>query len=114
MIVKIQNRRGQYLDYDPSKLLPGEFAIVQMGDPNTATGNGIYLAITSGNVVRLATIEEIQAYTQHCEDIYQATVQDAEQLLNIAKSMLANYDGGLVVVNSVSSIVLSPPGFCCK
>lgn len=104
MIVKIQNRRGGYTDYDPSKLLPGEFAIVQMGDPNTATGNGIYLAITTGNVVRLATIEEIQTYTQQCQDIYQSTVQDAGQLLDIARSMLANYDGGLVVVDSISSM----------
>lgn len=104
MIVKIQNRRGEYLDYDPSKLLPGEFAVVQMGDPNTPTGKGVYLAISAGDVVRLATIEEIAAYTQQFDDIYQSTIQDAQQILDNAKSLVSNYSGGLTVVSSTSSM----------
>lgn len=61
MIVKIQNRRGQYVDFDPSKLLPGEFAIVQTGDPNTSDGKAIYIGVTSGNVKQLATLDELQS-----------------------------------------------------
>lgn len=104
MIVKIQNRRGEYLDYDPSKLLPGEFAVVQMGDPNTPTGKGVYLAISAGDVVRLATTEEIAAYTQQFDDIYQSTVHDAQQILDTAKSLVSNYSGGLIVVSSTSAM----------
>lgn len=104
MIVKIQNRRGEYLDYDPSKLLPGEFAVVQMGDPNTPTGKAVYLAITAGDVVRLATVEEIEAYTQQFDDIYQSTIQDAQQILDNAKSLVSNYSGGLIVVSSTSAM----------
>lgn len=61
MIVKIQNRRGQYVDFDPSKLLPGEFAIVQTGDPNTADGKSIYICVTAGNVKQIATLDELQS-----------------------------------------------------
>lgn len=61
MIVKIQNRRGQYIDFDPSKLLPGEFAIVQTGDPNTADGKAIYIGVTAGNVKQIVTLDELQS-----------------------------------------------------
>ena len=37
----IQNRRGAYADFDPSKLKPGEYAIVQSGDPSTTEGDAI-------------------------------------------------------------------------
>lgn len=104
MIVKIQNRRGGYTDYDPSKLLPGEFAVVQVGDPNTPTGKGVYLAITAGDVVRLATTEEIEAYTQQFDDIYQSTIQDAGVILDEAKVLISNYTGNLIVVDSISDM----------
>ena len=104
MIVKIQNRRGGYTDYDPSKLLPGEFAVVQMDDPNTPTGKGVYLAITAGDVVRLATTEEIAAYTQQFDDIYQSTLQDAGVILDEAKVLISNYTGNLTVVDSISDM----------
>lgn len=104
MIVKIQNRRGGYTDYDPSKLLPGEFAVVQVGDPNTPTGKGVYLAITAGDVVRLATTEEIAAYTQQFDDMYQTTLQDAGVILDEAKLLISNYTGNLIVVDSISDM----------
>ena len=69
MIVKIQNRRGGYSDYDPSKLLPGEFAVVQVDDPNTPDGKAVYIAITAGNVVRLATADEIAAYNEQSQEV---------------------------------------------
>lgn len=56
----IQNRRGVYTDFDPTKLLPGEYAIVQSGDPDTANGFAIYMCFTTGNVKRVATVEELQ------------------------------------------------------
>lgn len=60
-IVKIQHRRGAYTDYDPSKLLPGEMAVVQSGDPNSTDGKAVYIATAAGNVKRLATAEELQS-----------------------------------------------------
>lgn len=86
MIVKIQNRRGGYADYDPSKLLPGEFAIVQVDDPNTPSGKAIYLAITAGDVVRLATAEEIAAYNQQSQAVLVQVQQVASNTQTYAQT----------------------------
>jgi hypothetical protein len=59
--VKIQNRRGTYPYFDPSRLLPGEFAVVQSDDPNSTDGTGIYLCISPGVVKRLVSSEDVQS-----------------------------------------------------
>jgi len=56
----IQNRRGAYNNFTPSKMVPGEFAVVQSGDPNAANGQAVYVAFQSGQAKRLATNEDIQ------------------------------------------------------
>ena len=55
----IQMRRGAYADFDPSKMLPGELAVVVSGDTTTDTGKGIYICFSAGDVQRLSTYEEI-------------------------------------------------------
>lgn len=55
----IQMRRGAFSDFDPSKMLPGEFAVVLSGDSTTGTGKGIYICFSAGDVQRLSTYEEI-------------------------------------------------------
>lgn len=57
----IQNRRGQYTDFDPSKMVAGEFAVVQSGDENTTSGKAVYMAFGSGDVQRLVTDDEVSA-----------------------------------------------------
>ena len=36
--MSIQMRRGDYTDFDPTKMVPGEFAVVQENDPAVMTG----------------------------------------------------------------------------
>lgn len=55
----IQNRRGQYTDFDPAKMVAGELAVVQSGDPNTSDGKAVYVAFQSGTSKRLATYDDI-------------------------------------------------------
>jgi len=57
----IQNRRGAYSDFDPTKLLPGEYAVVQSGDPGGTNGYAVYLCYTAGIVKRLVSADELQA-----------------------------------------------------
>ena len=56
----IQNRRGAYADFDPTKMVAGEFAVVQTGDPNADDGKAVYMAFSAGSVKRLATYEDMQ------------------------------------------------------
>lgn len=55
----IQNRRGAYADFDPQKLVPGEWAVVQSGDPNSTRGKSVYMAFDVGDVERMATYEDM-------------------------------------------------------
>ena len=91
MIVKIQNRRGQYVDFDPSKLLPGEFAIVQTGDPNTADGKAIYIGVTAGNVKQIATLDELQSEVETAlqsaiPEVVEEATQDAQDAADRAEA----------------------------
>lgn len=56
----IQNRRGKYADFDPSKMVEGEFAVVQEGDSANATdGKSVYISFQTGSAVRLARADEV-------------------------------------------------------
>lgn len=54
----IQNRRGVYADFDPTKMVPGEFAVVQNGDPLSGDGKSVYIAFNAGNVKRILLDDE--------------------------------------------------------
>lgn len=54
----IQLRRGDYADFDPSRLLDGELAVVLENDPNTEDGTGTYVSYGDSNVKRLLTADE--------------------------------------------------------
>lgn len=57
----IQNRRGAYTDFDPTKMVPGEYAIVQEGDPDGADGLAIYMCFVAGTVKRITTVDDLAA-----------------------------------------------------
>ena len=75
----IQNRRGYYGDFDPEKMVAGEFAFVTSGDPNTSDGQAIYGCFTPGSVKRFATYEDMRAeilnaYAEDLPDMETAAV----------------------------------------
>lgn len=55
----IQVRRGDWNDFDPSGLLPGEFAAVLTNDPNTNDGRALYICFAAGDVKRLSTYDDM-------------------------------------------------------
>ena len=63
----IQVRRGNYADFDPSKMVAGEFAV--------CLDNGyVYITLSPNNVVRLGTAETIE----EALDMAEAYMEDAE------------------------------------
>lgn len=56
----IQSRRGAYSDFDPQKLVPGEWAVVLSGDPNSSRGRAVYMAFEAGDIERMATYEDME------------------------------------------------------
>ena len=56
----IQLRRGAYADFDPQKMKPAEVAVVQEDDPTSHDGKAVYVAISPGDVKRMAALDELQ------------------------------------------------------
>lgn len=81
----IQNRRGAYADFDKSKMVAGELAVVQSGDPNVSDGKSIYVAFGPNNAKQLATMEDLDSA------IEQAAAPYAIQFVD------PNNDGHIVV-----------------
>ena len=63
----IQMRRGQASQFDPSKMLPGEFAVVLSGDATATDGRVVYMCFAAGSVKRLATFEDMVAFLTNAE-----------------------------------------------
>ena len=55
----IQMRRGAYVNFNPAKLMPGEWAVVVSGDSNAKDGKAAYICFAAGDVKRVATYEDM-------------------------------------------------------
>lgn len=77
----VQVRRGSYVNFDPNKLVPGEWAAVTAGDPNSEDGMAVYMCFVVGTVKRMATYEDMQeninAVTASIQAQLTAAVQQA-------------------------------------
>ena len=102
----IQNRRGAYGNFDPTKMVAGEFAVVQDNDPNSTTGRSLYICFEPGVVKRVADYEDIQDMVaevaeQYVEDFDEAVtalttlVPEAETATAAAEAIVNNGNAGL-------------------
>ena len=89
----IQTRRGTYNDFDPEKLLPGEWATVQSDDPASADGKSMYMCFAPGEVKRMATYEDmvqnIDSAVEEIKDQFSAGMQQATDAANTAAGSAA-------------------------
>ena len=80
----IQHRRGDYTDFDPTKMKPGEYAVALQNDPMATDGEGVYMAFGAGRVKRMATLEELHSYDQSAR----ASADDAETAKESSQEIL--------------------------
>lgn len=73
----IQNRRGDYNNFDPTKQVAGEFAVVLQNDPNVDDGKAVYITFGAGNVKRLATRQEVEGLVTLAEGYATSAEADA-------------------------------------
>lgn len=57
----IQMRRGGYAHFDPTRMLPGEYAVVLENDPDGVDGYAVYMCYASGVVKRLVSADDVEA-----------------------------------------------------
>ena len=81
----IQNRRGSYTNFDPEKMVSGEFAVVRDGDPNSSTGRSVYLCFEPGVVKRLADYEDIRDMVA---DVAEEYIQDFDDAVSALTTLI--------------------------
>ena len=89
MATIIQHRRGAYTNFDPQKMKPGEWAVVQSGDPDAVDGEAVYMAFRAGVVKRMATIDELQDYNSQSQTILNNVTNIASQVATNASNASA-------------------------
>lgn len=80
-------RRGNYADFDPAKMVEGEFAV--------CLDNGyVYITLAPNNCIRLGTaetieqaVEQAEEYVRECKDYYdKIVILDDDVEINVAKA----------------------------
>lgn len=93
----IQHRRGIYSDFDPSRLVPGEWAIVLTNDPNATDGMAAYICFAAGTVKRVATFEDM------VDNIANANSEIVAQILSEATESVEAAVAALEAVTGTAS-----------
>ena len=89
----VQHRRDIYSNFAPSKIKPGEIIMITSGDPNSSSGKAVYACIAAGDVMQLATRDELHTYDQAAEAARDAAVTAktaAQNAQSIAQSAQTN------------------------
>lgn len=79
----IQIRRGDYLNFDPQKMKPGELAVVQTNDPE-GDGTALYFCTTAGTVKRLASYEDMVSMLYNIGDEVLEKVEEAASVVMLS------------------------------
>lgn len=72
----IQMRRGAYVNFNPAKLMPGEWAVVVSGDSGAKDGKAAYICFAAGDVKRVATYEDM------VDNVHDAVDQNNGAIIN--------------------------------
>lgn len=89
----IQHRRGAYVDFDPSKLLPGELAVVTSGDPESSSGRSLYICFVPGVVKRITSYEDFQNEMDSVkEEVRNLMAEDIAAAISSAESAAGSAD----------------------
>lgn len=86
----IQSRRGAYGDFDPDKMLPGEWASVLKDDPKAQDGKAVYMCFSAGDVKRMATYEDMKNNIQEATaEIIKQAKEEVTEYTKAAKESAA-------------------------
>ena len=94
----IQHRRGAFNKFDPTRLLPGEWAVVLSGDENASDGRAVYICFAAGAVKRVATFEDM------AEAIANATDSIVEQMTGDVSKAVERADAAAQTCESGESV----------
>lgn len=104
----IQMRRGAYGNFDDSKLLPGEWAIVLQDDPSAQDGLAAYISFAAGTSKRIATWTDLLDWLNNNEpSIYAAFTTAVDDARNAAESANTNASAASAAADSANKAATS-------
>ena len=84
-------RQGEYEDFLPSKMLPGEWAVVLADDPVVADGRSVFIAFAPGIVKRMATYEDmVDQFGDMTDDIIKQLTANINAVIIVAENATAH------------------------
>lgn len=96
----IQSRRGNFVNFDPDKLLPGEWAVVVSGDKNSSDGKSVYICFSAGIVKRMSTYEDVKdIITQATNDIINNLTSSINQTIGNANAAISKANTATLQAN---------------
>lgn len=99
----IQYRRGQWSDFDPAKLKPGEAALILSNDPASSDGKSVYFCFAAGNVKRMATYDDMKDDIENAtSEIQSQYTQEIKQTLEDAKTQIAKIEDATTNANNAA------------
>lgn len=104
----IQMRRGLRADFDPSKMLPGEWAVSIDSDTSSQI---VWMCFRAGVVKRMGTYEDFKAQIEEVtEDIRQEYINEFNVILGqvdaLANQVQTNTDSVIVINGDITNIYL--------
>lgn len=104
----IQMRRGKKADFDPTKMLPGEWAVSIDSDTNNQI---VWMCFSAGVVKRMGTYEDFRAQiAEATKDIRQEYIDDFNAILAqvdaLASQVQTNTDSVILINNNIANVYL--------
>lgn len=104
----IQMRRGKKADFDPTKMLPGEWAVSIDSDTNNQI---VWMCFRAGVVKRMGTYEDFRAQiAEATKDIRQEYIDDFNEILAqidaLARQVQTNTDSVILINNNITNVYL--------
>ena len=95
----ITHRKGNYNDYDPSRMRPAEFGVTLANDPKAVDGKAVHIAFAAGEDKTLMTFEDAEKMIEvAAEEATEAATSQAQQYAtnsaNSAKESRSYAKGG--------------------
>lgn len=100
----IQNRRGIFSDFDPDKMIPGEWAVVLSGDPDSKDGTSVYMCFHAGGVKRMATYADMLSNIENAtEDIRNQFTEEILKVIKNAEAAIENANSATDKANGAAT-----------
>lgn len=102
----IQMRRDQWSRFDPTKMLPGEWAVVLGGHPDTSDGMAVYLCFAAGTVKQIGTVDEITNMIASFTDRIQEALADVSDATESAEDAADRAEAAVEAIGDITVLAV--------